>query len=84
MKEKVAKQLNKNKELLAEAVVNTPVDEVDSDSKTVLGAMNFAPIVGMSWEGEEKKLLDLFSVFDKREPFVDGSAPKVKDRKSVV
>ena len=36
VKEKVAKQLNKNKELLAEAVVDTSVDEVEGASKMVL------------------------------------------------
>ena len=60
MKEKVAKQLNKNKELLAEVVVDTPMDEVEGTSKTVLDAMKLAPVVGMSWGGEDKKLLDLF------------------------
>ena len=86
MKEKVAKQLNKNKELLAKAVVDTPVDKVEGNSKMVLDAMNFSPVVGMYWGGEDKKLLDLFSVFDGArsgwpkllEPFVDGSTPKVK------
>ena len=37
----------------------------------------------MSWGGEDKKLLDLFSAFDKREPFVDGSAPKVKEMREL-
>ena len=46
---------------------------------------NFAPILytlasvlGLSWGGEDKKLRDLFSVIDKREPVVEAFAPKVK------
>jgi hypothetical protein len=57
VKEKVAKQLNKNKE---------------GYSKEVLDMMNVAPVVGMSWGGDDKKLLDLFSVTDKREQKAKG------------
>jgi hypothetical protein len=60
VKEKVAKQLHKNKELLAEVVVETPVEGVEGYSKGVLDAMNCAPVVGLSWGGEDKNLLDLF------------------------
>ena len=62
MKEKVAKQLNKNKnkELLAEAVVDTLVDEVEGASKTVLDAMKLAPIVWMSWGGKTKSFWTFF------------------------
>jgi hypothetical protein len=78
VKEKVAKQLNMNKELLAEVVVETPVEGVEGYSKGVLDAMNSAPIVGLSWGGEDKNLLDFFSVMDKREPIIDISTSKVK------
>jgi hypothetical protein len=67
-KEKVAKQLNKNKEMLVEIVVDIPVEGVEACSKTV----NFASVMGMSWGGDDKKLLDLFSIMDKREPKVKG------------
>ena len=48
VKENVAKQLNKNKELLAKVVVETPVEGVEGYSKGVLNAMNSAPVVGLS------------------------------------
>jgi hypothetical protein len=73
VKEKVAKQLNKDKVLLAEVVVDILVGE-----DRVLDAMNLAPVVGLSWGGGDKKLWDLFSVIDKREPVVEALAPKVK------
>jgi hypothetical protein len=45
VKEKVAKQLNKNKELIAEAVgVILMVGE-----DRVANALNLAPILGLSW-----------------------------------
>ena len=77
VKEKVAKQLNKIKELLAEAVVDTPVDEVEGTSKTVLDAMNSSRCGDVLGRGRQKAFGPFFC-FDKREPFVDGSAPKVK------
>jgi hypothetical protein len=73
VKEKVAKQLNKDKALLAEVVVDILVGE-----DRVLDAMNLALVVGLSWGGGDKKLWDLFSVIDKREPVVEALAPKVK------
>jgi hypothetical protein len=48
VKEKVAKQLNKNKELLAKVVVDNPGEGVEGYSKEVLDMMNVAPVVGMS------------------------------------
>jgi hypothetical protein len=45
VKKKVAKQLHKNKELLAEVVVETPVEGY---SKGVLDVMNLASVVGLS------------------------------------
>ena len=77
VKEKVAKQLHKNKELLAEIVVETPVEGVEGYSKGVLDAMNLGPVVGLSW-GAEDKFFGPFFVIDKREPIIGVSAPKVK------
>jgi hypothetical protein len=54
--------------MLAKIVVDIPVEGVEGCSKTV----NFASVMGMSWGGDDKKLLDLFSVMDKREPKVKG------------
>ena len=77
MKENVAKQLHKNKKLLAKVVVKTLVEGVEGYSKWVLDAINFAPVVGLSW-GVEDKSFGPFSVIDKGEPIIDVSAPKVK------
>jgi hypothetical protein len=72
VKEKVAKQLNKNKELLAESLVDVPVVGEEGYSNKVLGAMNLAPVVGMTWGGDDKKLLDLFSAMENKESKVKG------------
>ena len=53
-------------------MVNFQVVGEEGYSKTVLDAMNLAPMVGMSWGGDDKKLLDLFSVMENREPKVKG------------
>jgi hypothetical protein len=64
VKEKLAKQLNKNKELIAEAVgVNHVVRE-----DRVADALNLAPVLGLSWGDEDKKFQDL----------VEATVPKVK------
>jgi hypothetical protein len=64
VKEKVAKQLNKNKDLIAEVVGVIPVVEEDR----VANALILAPVLGLSWGGEDKKLRDL----------VEASVPIVK------
>jgi hypothetical protein len=64
VKEKVAKQLNKNKVLIAEVVGVIP--EVGED--WVANALNLAPVLRLTWGGEDKKLRDL----------VEASVPKVK------
>ena len=48
VKEKVTKQLHKNKELLAESVGVTQVG-TKGYSKAALDAMKVAPVVGMTW-----------------------------------
>ena len=48
VKEKVAKQLHKNKELFTEVVAEIPVEGVEGYSKVVINAVNFAPLVGLS------------------------------------
>jgi hypothetical protein len=53
-------------------VVDTPVFGEVGYSNKVFDVMNSAHIVGMSWGGDDKKLLDLFFVMDKREPKVKG------------
>jgi hypothetical protein len=64
VKEKVAKQLNKNKDLIVEVMGVIPVVGEDR----VANALNLAPILGLSWGGEDKKLWDL----------VEATVPKVK------
>jgi hypothetical protein len=64
VKGKVAKQLNKNKELIAEAVGVLPVGGGDR----VSDALNLAPVLGLFWGGEDKKLRDI----------IEATVPKVK------
>jgi hypothetical protein len=64
VKEKVAKQLNKKKELIVEAMGVFPVVGEDQVADT----FNLAPVLGFSWGGEDKKLRDL----------VEATVPKVK------
>jgi hypothetical protein len=84
VKEKVANQLLKNKELLSKAVEETLVEGVDGYHKVVLDAVNFAPVVGLSWGGDEKQLLDLFFVIDKeKDPLIDVFVPRVKGKREL-
>jgi hypothetical protein len=55
VKEKVAKQLNKNKEFITEVVGVMLVVGED----WVVDALNLTPVLGLSWGGEDKKLWDL-------------------------
>jgi hypothetical protein len=49
--------LLKNKDLLAEVVVDILVEGY---SKEVIDTMNFAPVVRLSWGGDDKRLSNLF------------------------
>jgi hypothetical protein len=40
--------------------------------------MKFAPVVGMTWGGEDNKMLEMFSDYEKRKHSVKVSTPKVK------
>jgi hypothetical protein len=77
VKEKVAKQLHKNKKLLVEAVVDIEVG-AKGYSKAALDVMKFAPVVGMTWGDEDNKLLDMVFALDKRKPSFEVSTSKVK------
>jgi hypothetical protein len=80
VKEKVAKQLHKNKELLAEAVVDIQA-RAKGYSKAALDVMKFAPVVGMTWGGEDNKLLDMVSDLDTRKAsFCATPTPRVGRR----
>ena len=63
VKEKIAKQLQKNKDLFAEVVVETTEKGAENYSEVVLDAMKFASTMGLSCGegGDEKSLLNLFS-----------------------
>jgi hypothetical protein len=74
---KVAKQFQNNKELLAESVSVSQVG-TKGYSKTVLDSMKFAPVVGMTWGGEDNKMLEMFSDYEKRKHSAEVSTPKVK------
>jgi hypothetical protein len=75
---KVAKQLQNNKELLAESVGVSQVG-TKGYSKTVLDSMKFTPVVGMTWGGEDNKMLEMFSDYEKIKHSAKVSTPKVKD-----
>jgi hypothetical protein len=77
VKEKVAKQLHKNKELLAEAVVDIQAG-AKGYSKAALDVMKFASVVGMTWGGEDNKLLDMVFDLDTRKASFEVSTPKVR------
>jgi hypothetical protein len=66
VKDKVTKQLNKNKELLVEVVIDNPEEGVKVYSKEVHSAMNMASVVGMTWGGNDSKMLDLFSARERK------------------
>jgi hypothetical protein len=76
IKDKVAMQLLKNRDLLAEIVADIPVEGY---SKEVFDTMNFAPVVGLSWGGDDKRLLNLFSVIEEEKR--ELAAPKVKGKR---
>ena len=78
VKDEVAKQLLKNKDLLAEVVADIPVEGY---SKEVIDTMNFAPVVGLSWGGDDKRLSNLFSVIEKQKR--ELAAPKVKGKREL-
>lgn len=59
-KNKIGKQLNKNKKLLAEVVADAPAGQMEGSSEVVLGAMELAPTLGLTFEGDEKSLLNIF------------------------
>jgi hypothetical protein len=61
VKDKVAKQLNKNKELLAEAVMEIPDKGAEDHSIEVQRTFKMASVMGVTWGGDDKKMLNLLS-----------------------
>ena len=66
VKEKVAKQLSKNKELLAETMVVSMREGVEGYSKEVHSVVGVAFVVGMTWGGDDNNLLDLLSARERK------------------
>ena len=64
VKKNIGKQLNKNKKMVAEVVADTLVVGLEAYSEGVLDAMECAPTLGLTFGGDEKRLLNLFSVIE--------------------
>jgi hypothetical protein len=81
VKEKIAKQLQKNKDLFAEVVVETEEKGAENYSEVVLDVMKFASTMGLSCGkgGDEKSLLNLFSKIEEQEPYTT----KVKGKRKL-
>jgi hypothetical protein len=62
VKDEVSKQLQKNKELLAKVMADIPTEGY---SKEVIHTMNFALVVGLSWGGDDKRMLNLLFGIEK-------------------
>jgi hypothetical protein len=78
VKDEISKQLLKNKELLAEVVVDIPAEGY---SKEVIRTVNFAPVVGLSWGGDDKRMLNLLSKIEKEKR--ELANPKVKGKREL-
>jgi hypothetical protein len=71
-------ELIKNKELIADKVANMPTEGYP---KEVIRTFNFAPVVGLSWGGEDKRMLNLLSEIEKEKR--ELAAPKVKGKREL-
>jgi hypothetical protein len=49
--------LSRNKKLLAEVMADAPAVGMEGSYEVVLGAMELAPTLGLTFEGDEKSLL---------------------------
>jgi hypothetical protein len=75
VKKEISKQLFKNKEILAKVAADIPVEGFSE----VISTMNFAPVVGLSWGGDDKRMLNLLSKIEKEKR--ELAAPKVKGKR---
>ena len=64
VKKNIGKKLNKNKKLLAGIVVDTPVMGLEGYFEGVLDAMECTPTFGLTFGGNEQRLLNLFLVIE--------------------
>jgi hypothetical protein len=62
----VAKQLTKNKELLAETMFASPGKRMQGHSQEVHRTMGVASVCGMTWGGDDNKMLDLLSARERK------------------
>ena len=82
VKEKLAKQLHKNKELFAEVVADTSENGEENYLEVLLDAVKFASSMGLSCgEGDDEKiLLNIFSnIEEERKPYTS----KVKGKREL-
>ena len=82
VKEKLAKQLHKNKELFAKVVADTSEKGEENYSEVVLDVVKFTSSMGLSCGGgdDEKSLLNLFSnIKEERKPYTS----KVKGKREL-
>jgi hypothetical protein len=82
VKEKMARQLHKNKELFAEVVAETMEKGVENYSEVVQDVVKFTSIMGLSCGegGDEKSLLNLFSAIEEERYLY---TPKVKGKREL-
>jgi hypothetical protein len=78
VKDEISRQLLKNKKILDEVVADIPAEGY---SKEVISTMNFAPVVGLSWGGDDKRMLNLLSKIEKDKQ--ELAAPKVKGKREL-
>jgi hypothetical protein len=78
VKKEISKQLFKNKEILAKVATDIPSEGF---SKEVISTMNFASVVGLSWGGDDKRMLNLLSKIEKGKQ--ELAAPKVKEKRKL-
>ena len=78
VKYEISKQLLKNKERLTEVVADIPAEGYSTE---VIRTMNFVPVLGLSWGGDDKRMLNLVSKIEKEKR--ELAAPKVKGKREL-
>ena len=82
VKNNTGKQLKKNKKLLTEVVVDTPVVGVEGYSEVVLDTMELAPTLGLTYGVMRKAFLNLFLVIENDRYCEEGVFASNTKRKS--
>ena len=60
------RRINTLNTLLAKVVIDNPEEGAVEYSKEVHGTMKMASVVGMTWEGDDKKMLDLLPARERK------------------